>query len=114
MGGKCMHEMWFEKVFTVSCFKKLRPVVFLFFMGTFRARAAAEQCVIRKMCVCVCVYLPPCMLICNAAQLSSLLHSGTVCSVHFAPVCFHRRMAAADCCVLTVGVLKPFDSVCLF
>lgn len=70
-----------------------------------------QVCAISKMCVLAFVHVN---LECCTIKLCSLSHSGTVCSVHFTPVCLQQHMDAADCYVLTVGVLKPFDKVGFF
>lgn len=70
-----------------------------------------QVCAISKMCVLDFVHVN---LECCTIKLCSLSHSGTVCSVHFTPVCLQQHMDAADCYVLTVGVLKPFDKVGFF
>lgn len=74
------------------------------------------RCKVKCVYVCVCGYPDVCLSVflyiyLHTTNLCSPFHSGTVHSVHFTPMCFH--MEAADCYIVTGGVLKLFHRGCV-
>lgn len=69
-----------------------------------------------RLNVCMCGYPDVCLSVflsiyLHTTNLCSPFHSGTVRSVHFTPMFFH--MEAADCYIVTGGVLKLFHRGCV-